>query len=218
MTARRGLVYGAVALAVLLVGAAIGMLITLSRIGPSAVPDAESVDVGFCHDMQVHHLQAVTMAGIARDRGSDPIVKQIAFDIESAQLEQVGEMRGWLISWGQPGLPDPGASHMGWMTTGGHDHLSGMPAAGAPGLMPGMASSAELAKLRSLTGAEFDVFFLQLMLRHHQGGSAMAKDGSQHASQEYVRTLAQTMVTSQGSEIRYMTALLTERGAAPLPA
>ena len=38
-----------------------------------------------------------------------------------------------------------------------------------------MATDAELAKMRTLTGRALDIDFLQLMLRHHQGGSAMAQ-------------------------------------------
>ena len=36
--------------------------------------------------------------------------------------------------------------------------------------MPGMATDAEMTKLRSLHGADADTFFIQLMLRHHEGG------------------------------------------------
>ena len=38
------------------------------------------------------------------------------------------------------------------------------------GSMPGMATEDELAALRRLDGTAFDVEFLRLMIRHHQGG------------------------------------------------
>lgn len=41
--------------------------------------------------------------------------------------------------------------------------------------MPGMASPADLARLRELRGRDQDVRFCQLMIRHHQGGVAMAE-------------------------------------------
>src|SRR3954470_9060403 len=77
--ASRILVFAAAALVLLMVGAAVGMLVTLSRTGSDAPPDAKSVDVGFAQDMRVHHLQAVSMAGLERDRTTDPVLRGIAF-------------------------------------------------------------------------------------------------------------------------------------------
>jgi ABC-type multidrug transport system fused ATPase/permease subunit len=83
--------------------------------------------------------------------------------------------------------------------------------------MPGMATSEELARLRALSGEELDVYFLQLMLRHHQGGLPMAEYAVEHATVPVVATLAQTMVDGQEYEIGLMESMLAERGAEPLP-
>ena len=216
----RVLVFVAAAIVLLLVGAAIGMLVTLSRTDTAAPPDASSVDVGFAQDMRMHHLQAVTMAGIERDRTTDSIMRGIAFDIESTQLTQSSEMAGWLTVWGQPALPAPGAGHMGWMSEGGtHEHSNGTggKTTGEVTVMPGMASTDEINKLRKLSGKDLDVLFLQLMLRHHEGGLEMAQYGAEHASEGYVRNLAAKIVSSQQNEVTLMTRYLEQRGAAPLP-
>jgi uncharacterized protein (DUF305 family) len=55
------------------------------------------------------------------------------------------------------------------------------------------------------------------MLRHHQGGLPMMEYAAQHASEDAVRSLAQTMVDTQQSESTVMTNMLTAKGAAPLP-
>jgi uncharacterized protein (DUF305 family) len=68
-----------------------------------------------------------------------------------------------------------------------------------------------------MTGKAMDVYFLQLMLRHHQGGLPMARYGAEHASQAYVRNFAQKIVTGQSAEVVLMEQLLRERGASPLP-
>lgn len=207
----------AATITVLLVGAAVGMLLTLARVGADGPPGADSVDVGFAQDMRVHHLQAVTMAGIERDATTDGDLLGLAFDIESTQLAQASEMSGWLTSWGQPGLPAPGEEYMTWMATpGGHGHSSAP--ASSPTIMPGMASSSELNELRSATGEAQDVLFLQLMLRHHQGGLEMAQYAAKHAGVGYVRNLAQKIVESQQQESTLMEKALTARGAEPLPA
>lgn len=211
----RILIIVAATLVVLLVGAAGGMMVTLSRVDDNPAPGADSVDVGFALDMRVHHLQAVTMAGIARDKTTDKDVQGLAFDIESTQLGQLSAMGGWLTVWGQPELPPPGADHMVWMRgAGGHEHGGG---SSGVARMPGMATSAELNQLRTASGKELDVLFLQLMLRHHQGGYEMAAYAAKHASIGYVRNMAQKIVESQGAESRLMEAYLAERGARPLP-
>lgn len=216
----RILVCTAAGLALLLVGATLG--ITLGpepdRAEPPQ-PGADSVAVGFAQDMSRHHIQAVQMATWAKAHSSDPEIQQLAFDIASTQLEQVGRMRGWLMLWNQPehvtGKP------MAWMKTmAGMDgmasgHSSGHSSAKVP--MPGMATPEELARLRSLSGEELDVYFLQLMLRHHKGGVAMARYAKKHAETDAVTTLANSMLVTQGAEMDVMRTMLNTRDADPLP-
>ena len=83
--------------------------------------------------------------------------------------------------------------------------------------MPGMASPTDLEQLRASSGAQFDVLFLQLMLRHHQGGVPMATYAAQHAGTAQVRNLAEKILISQGAESKYLAQLIVERGAQPLP-
>ncbi|ASR37816.1 DUF305 domain-containing protein [Prauserella marina] len=216
----RYVIFGAATLAVLLVGATIGMLLTQSKEDPGpATPDADSVEVGFAQDMSVHHLQAVTMANWARDHSTTPAINQLAFDIASTQEEQVGRMKGWLMLWNQP--EQAIGPYMTWMEeSGGHAHAGGTTGTapttgGAP--MPGMATESELSKLRSLSGEELDVYFLQLMLRHHEGGTEMAQYTYDHSSTPAVRALTKSILDSQGTEIILMQQLLAQRGATPLP-
>jgi uncharacterized protein (DUF305 family) len=211
------LVYGGAVLAVLLLGMALGMSLQRSG-GVLTQPDAGAVDIGFAQDMSEHHRQAVLMAGLARERSDDPVIRSIAFDIETSQLEQIGRMQGWLSLWNAAALP-PGP-FMTWMTDShsmpGMAHSGGSGTAGVA-TMPGMASPADLDRLQASSGAEFNVLFLQLMLRHHQGGVPMAQYAAQHAETAQVRNLAEKIVASQSAESEYMTQLITLRGAQPLP-
>lgn len=215
----RVVIISAATLAVLLVGATLGMFLTQTmRDEPAAQPGADSVEVGFAQDMSVHHLQAVTMANWARDHSTDPLIRQLAFDIGSTQLEQVGRMKGWLMLWGQPEQAID--EYMTWMSgPSGHGH-GAMSAAAEPAdapPMPGMATTEELARLRSLSGTELDVYFLQLMLRHHRGGTDMARYAKEHSSLRAVDVLTTSMLRSQGAEMDLMRKMLTERDAQPLP-
>ncbi|MBP2476753.1 uncharacterized protein (DUF305 family) [Crossiella equi] len=207
-------------LAVLMLGAAGGLLIDLPGRGTSdAAPAADSVDVGFAQDMSVHHLQAVEMSAMASDRSQDKLIRELAFDIESTQLEQVGRMKGWLSLWGRP-EQTPTGKYMEWMkdAPAAHGHVPPKPGE-SPGIytMPGMATQEEMSKLRRLTGVEFEVFFLQLMRRHHIGGVEMATYGRNNAKLDVVRNLAKNILEAQHAELDLLDKRLAERNAEPLP-
>jgi uncharacterized protein (DUF305 family) len=201
-----------IAVGLVLLGGGIAVALGIGRDDAAATPTADSVDAGFSRDMARHHLQGVEMANLALERSTDPEVRQLAFDISATQTNQVGRMQGWLSLWG---LPPSGGETMAWMDDpamahGGHDP--------AGGLMPGMATEEELAELRGLTGTGFDVQFLRLMTRHHQGGEDMAEYTAAHATEPAVATLARSIAETQAAEVTTMTRMLTARGGTPLPA
>jgi uncharacterized protein (DUF305 family) len=200
----RVLLIGILVVAALVIAGAVGWL--LGNHGSSSV-SASSVDAGFARDMSAHHDQAVQMAGYTRDHTDNQSIKLLAYDIETAQYVELGQMQGWLDGWGlsrSSNIPQ-----MSWMS--GHHHLE------ANGLMPGMATQPEIDKLLSLTGTPLDIYFLQLMIRHHQGGIPMAQYAAAHAGQSYVRDLARKMVQNQSNEIVTMEQLLRQLGGSPLP-
>ncbi len=148
------------------------------------------------------------MAGIARDQSNDVDVRTLAFDIETGQNQQIGVMLGWLQVWDRPvnGTAEP----MAWMAGHQMSMLDG-------NLMPGMATSDELNRLRAASGDELDVLFLQLMIRHHHGGVQMARYAVEPASTSPVRTLARSMANGQAAEIATMQGMLADRGGSTLP-
>ena len=202
----------AVLLAVVAVGLVLlgGGLAVVLGIGGDDAATPGAVDVGFSRDMATHHLQGVEMANLVADHSEDPAVRGLAFDISSTQTNQVGRMQGWLSLWGYSAT---GGEQMAWMGGDMHMHM-----AGGSGLMPGMATEDELANLRSLSGGAFDVEFLRLMIRHHQGGLAMAQYAEQHGETAVVRSLAKSIADSQTAETKLMTGMLAARGGTPLPA
>lgn len=210
----RTVLLAVIALGLLVLG---GGLAVVLGIGGDDAAEPGTVDVGFSRDMAAHHLQGVEMANLVSDHSEDPAVRGLAFDIATTQTNQVGRMQGWLALWG---VPQSGGDPMAWMSQGGasegdgHDH--GMAMDGD--LMPGMATEDELANLRSLRGPAFDVEFLRLMIRHHQGGLDMAEYAAAHASEPAVRDLAEAMARAQSAETRTMAAMLAARGGTPLPA
>ncbi|MGY1660618.1 DUF305 domain-containing protein [Geodermatophilus sp. SYSU D00705] len=207
----RSALLAVIAVGLVLLGGGVAVALGIGRDDTPATPTADSVDAGFSRDMARHHLQGVEMANLALERSTDPEVRQLAFDISATQTNQVGRMQGWLSLWG---LPPSGGDTMAWMDdpTMAHGHDA------AGGLMPGMATEEELAELRGLSGTAFDVQFLRLMIRHHQGGREMAEYTAEHATVPAVATLGRSIAETQTAEVTTMTRMLTARGGTPLPA
>ncbi|UWP79960.1 DUF305 domain-containing protein [Dactylosporangium fulvum] len=200
-----------VAMVLLATGAAIGWLVpVLQR------PGDASAEAGFVRDMQTHHAQAVEMSMILYGRSSNQELRTVAMDIALTQQAQIGMMRSLLKEWHlEPTGPDP---VMAWMhspasardATPGAD-MSGMQmTVNAEGLMPGMASAAELNRLRKAASPELDLLFCELMTRHHLGGIMMVDAVLARTDRQQVRDLAEPMRTSQRYDITLF-GKLTER-------
>lgn len=201
----------------LAVAAAIGGVLLLAvgllvgrLLGPSATaPSTDSAAAGFLRDMQVHHAQAVEMALLVRDRTDDETVRTIAYDMAVTQASQSGSMYGLLEAWNLPQAA-PG-DPMQWTllpTIDGSDGGGHQMDDSAPGGMPGMATPAQLERLRAATGDEAVRIFLELMIVHHEGGLEMAEAVLARTDVPQVLDLAGGIQRSQSAEITVMRDLL----------
>ena len=96
-------------------------------------------------------------------------------------------MAGWLTTWDMPmDMSDD------------HDMSS----------MDGMMSADEMDALGALTGAAFDVAWLQMMIEHHQGAISEAETARDNGSNPGVLALADRIIGAQQAEIDEMNALL----------
>lgn len=183
-----------------------------------------AADIGFAQDMAIHHAQAVEMAMLAKLHGGETI-KSYGGMIGDTQNREIGRFFGWLEAWGQP---EVATEPMAWMahdmhgskhsheshnhahhaSHSGHDNQPGQAMADAMG----MASYAEMEKLRTLRGDEFDILFLQLMIRHHQGGVLMAAAAVKDGNTQVVKGVAHQIAAEQQKEIMKMTSTLKAKG------
>ncbi|MBA3488932.1 MAG: DUF305 domain-containing protein [Longispora sp.] len=170
-------------------------------------PGDESAEAGFARDMSTHHAQAVEMAMFAYERAQLPELRSLGYDIALTQQAQIGMMSAWLAQWNL--LPTGSQPRMTWMSDG-----AGL--VGDDGLMPGMASPAELEKLKASTGRDFDVLFCQFMLRHHLGGIHMVDAVLAQSEAHEVVEMATAMKEGQQREVTLLKTLLTQLGAHPL--
>lgn len=162
------------------------------------------MDVGFLQDMIVHHQQAVLMGQIISNR-ADPKTDSMAHAIAIEQLGEIGRMEGYLDLWGKPPVSPSGP--MVWMADapGANDNTKQMVDGGMA--MPGMATQEQLEQLGSTTGDAMGRLYLVLMIRHHQGGIAMANYASEHGTSSQVRSFARLVSLHQQEEIQGMTLL-----------
>lgn len=205
-TRRTALAAGAATL-ILALGVGLGMAVDNQdgdTVAAAAAAAPNAVDIGFGQDMIVHHEQAVVMAQMVRGRTNDPKVAALAAGIEDDQLLDIGALRGYLTLWAAPILPS--GPPMSWMASDLQHHVAG------PTAMPGMATTAALDALGRATGDDLDRMFLQLMLRHHEGGFGMLADAGVHAAVPAVRALANQMAFHQREETQTIAALLKVRG------
>jgi uncharacterized protein (DUF305 family) len=163
-------------------------------------PGDDSAEAGFLRDMSTHHAQAVEMSMIAHANSDNPAIVTLAGDIALTQHQQIGYMQAWLRDWGLS--PTGTQPAMAWMPN----------SAGAVvnGLMPGMATPDQMAKLRTAKGTELDIQFLTLMRQHHLGGIHMAQELLALSKNKDVTWLAGTMVRGQQAELTVIDEMLKQ--------
>ncbi|MFG2681417.1 DUF305 domain-containing protein [Streptomyces sp. NPDC048392] len=145
-----------------------------------------SADVSYARMMIQHHAQALEMTGLAPEQAESGQVKKLAERISAAQGPEIKAMEGWLKTQGER------------VTGGGHDHAA----------MPGMATEAQLGKLRAAQGKAFDQLFLTLMITHHEGAITMATDVKAGGNNVRIEEMADDVVAQQTSEISRMRDML----------
>ena len=148
-------------------------------------------DVTFAQGMIPHHEQAIEMADIALDpnMGASEQVRDLATRIKGGQDPEIALMTGLLTAWGQP---------VQMAADGGHEMSS----------MDGMMSAEEMDALGTITAADFDKMWMEMMIRHHEGAIARAQTVKAAGSSPDVLALADRVITAQQAEIAEMQVLL----------
>lgn len=149
-------------------------------------------DVVFAQMMTIHHEGALDMAKLAVQNAESQDVKDLASEIEAAQMPEIELMQSWLTEWDQPLEPE---GHEG-MDMGGMD-------------MDGMSQEEVMAELQQKSGADFDTQFLTAMIAHHEGAVEMSEEELTNGLNPEALELAQRIIDAQQSEIQEMQQLLT---------
>lgn len=177
--------------------AALSSAVVSQHVSAATTEEPNAADIGYCQDMTIHHLQALSMCRRVLGRSTGDDVQAAAAEVLENQSMEVGQMRAWLTDWGASTVPP--TTVMGWM--GG----DAMPLS----MMPGYATNDQLLELSTLSGIAQGRKWLELMRTHHLGGVMMAEHAQQHASSGKVIRLAALQVMVQNFEISQYDLLLS---------
>lgn len=158
-------------------------------------------DVKFMQGMISHHAQAVEMGALVEGRTNREALIAMAQRISISQEDEMSMMRGWLEDRGLD-VPDEHAHH----------------SMSEDDLMPGMLSPEDFAQLTAAEGPQFDSFFLQFMIDHHEGALEMVEtllDQPGSAQDSVIYEFTTDVTADQTSEIERMSAMLA--GFSPDP-
>lgn len=152
-------------------------------------------DVKFMQGMISHHAQALEMTALLPSRTNREDMRLLGQKIDVSQADEIKMMQVWLKDRGQI-VTDLKTHHRR------HD----------ASLMPGMLTKDELARLEAVTDKEFDRFFLEFMIKHHEGALIMVQElfSSPGAGQETeIFSFASDVVADQRMEIYRMLLMLS---------
>ena len=149
-----------------------------------SAPDAASApyDLQFIDTMTAHHQSAIDMANLAATNTNSAEIKKFATQIFTDQTREINQLKDWREKW----------------FAGAHSALNME--------MPGMRESMrmEMTALNAARDKDFDVEFIRLMIPHHEGAVAMAREALTRAEHAEIKTLANQIIKSQETEIEMM--------------
>jgi uncharacterized protein (DUF305 family) len=149
--------------------------------GTTSSSSGNATDAAFITDMTAHHQGAVEMAEVAQKRAEHPEVRQLADNIISAQKGEMSVMD----------------------TIGRDMHAMSMHAGGHMGMSQSqMGLDMDMPMLRR--AKPFDRAFIDMMVPHHQGAIAMAKQLLKKGEQPALRKMANDIISAQTDEIAQM--------------
>ncbi len=163
------------------IGLAIGVFTTAASPAaadaPAPTTAASKYEVRFLTGMMEHHMMAVEMAEKCLERATHDELLTLCQEIITTQTEEMHLMHMWLIDWY------------------GVDH---MPHEMNPGQMR------QMEKLAELSGEDFEIAFMRMMIRHHRQAVVEAEQCVDRAYHTELVELCQGIIETQSAEIEQM--------------
>lgn len=148
-----------------------------STIATSASPAAE-YDLQFIDTIMQHHEVAVQMGQMAIAEASDPKLKEFGRKVAEDQAKDIERLRSWREQW-----------------------YGNAPKAVNTQLAGGESLNMKMSHGESPSGHEFDMRLIDMMIPHHQGAIAMAREAIARAQRPELKQLAQETIDKQQKEV-----------------
>jgi uncharacterized protein (DUF305 family) len=157
---------------------------------PAKTAEFNDADVMFLQMMIPHNAQGLELTRLAKTRATNSAVRDVATELETAQLAENESMTGWLTQWAQPTTmnSDPSA----------HDHHGGLH----------QTSPVEIAALAEAPDAEFDTTFLNLMTGHLHNAVELTKSEIEGGNNPQAKDLANRIRESRTKDVSRMLSLV----------
>lgn len=161
-----------------IVGAGLLAAIPIPCSAAEPAPDKATAkfEIRFLKDMIDHHNMAVEMAVICEGKAVRAELEAQCGEMRTGQSEEIELMQGWLADWY------------------GIEYEPRM----------GLRDMEMLEMLAMLDGAEFEIEFLEMMIKHH--GTAIKSSGkcTRRAAHNALRQLCHDIIEAQRAEIELM--------------
>jgi len=143
---------------------------------PAPSPSTANFEIKFMTGMIDHHQMAVMMAEMCIAKAIHPELRSLCEGIRTAQMAEIEEMQAWLQDW-------YGITYQ-------------------PVMKPGDQQMME--RLAALSGAEFEIAFMEMMIKHHEKAIKEGQHCLDKAYHAELRELCQNIITTQSAEIALM--------------
>lgn len=164
--------------------ATLACLASLSATAAEPAPDPGTAfyETRFLEGMIDHHAMAVHMSQTCVQKAVHEALRSLCEQIIAAQQAEISQMQTWLQAWYDVSYQ--------------------------PEMKPGEMH--RMHRLMSLSGAEYEMRFLESMIRHHRTAVIEGGHCMERAYHDELVALCENMVAMQSEEIRLMRAWLCE--------
>lgn len=149
---------------------------------PAPAQETARFEVDFLMDMIDHHAMAVEMADLCIAKAVHADLRSMCEDIKASQTQEIETMQSWLQDW--------------------YD------VAHEPEMKPG--DMRQMERLASLSGAEFEIEFMEMMTKHHRKAVREGERCVREAFHPELVALCEDIIATQSAEIAMMEQWLCE--------
>lgn len=144
--------------------------------GPAPSRSTANFEIDFMTDMIDHHQMAVETAEICVDKAVHRELRAMCRDIIAAQSAEIQQMQTWLQQW-------YGVTYQPRMGAGDQKMLE---------------------RLASMSGADFEIAFMEMMITHHEAAIKEAQQCLDKAGHAELRQLCENIIATQSAEVQQL--------------